>query len=339
MKAFYVKHFSVLALLLVLPFISCEPTSQYDPHRFGIFISTLDGKNIQRIASDPYREMNHARVSRDKKLITFTRYNSKGRDGFARELNSSYDQSEIMVMRMDGSELRNLTSPRKGKVAFNSYWAPNGKSFIYVHNDNAKSKPNIYRFNITSKRITRVPTPQGLEVADPHQVGNKIVFPVTHHTKGNRFHGDIWIMNADGSQAKKLTEPKIGKNFTPPFGDFDPKLSPDGSKVAVMRHLDGPNWHIIVVDVKTGKERNLSKSVATDAVPEWSSDGKLLIFWHVDLKNLKNSGLYTMRPDGSNRKRIPLPRGYFYTMPAFFPGEGSGSNAHIIFSAEKNPRL
>lgn len=29
-----------------------------------------------------------------------------------------------------------------------------------------------------------------------------------------------------------------------------------------------------------------------------------------------------MRPDGTERKRVPLPPGYFYIMPAFVPGGG-----------------
>ena len=76
-----------------------------------------------------------------------------------------------------------------------------------------------------------------------------------------------------------------------------------------------------------------------DGVPEWSSDGRRLIYWHANLKELKKSGLYTMDPDGRDRRRIPLPGGHFYTMPAFFPGEGSGDSARIIFSAQKNPLL
>lgn len=106
-----------------------------------------------------------------------------------------------------------------------------------------------------------------------------------------------------------------------------------------MRNLGKHNWHAILIDLKNGKEHDLSAEKAVDGVPEWSSDGKKLIFWHVDVKEFDKSGLYTMSPEGSQRQHILLPKGYFYTMPAFFPGEGSGCVAHIIFSAEKNPAL
>ena len=74
-------------------------------------------------------------------------------------------------------------------------------------------------------------------------------------------------------------------------------------------------------------------------VPEWSGDGQLLIFWHVERSDLRQSGLYTMQPNGSDRRRVPLPHGYFYSMPAFFPGQGSGRDARIIYSAKADPNL
>jgi len=149
-------------------------------------------------------------------------------------------------------------------------------------------------------------------------------------------------MNADGTNARQLTHPVIpesAKKFSLPPGDADPKFSPDGTKVALMRHIGIADWHIIIVDVKTGQERDISKGVTCDAMPEWSSDGKLLIFWSADQKNLNKTELYTIRPDGTERKKIPLPPGYIYSMPAFFPGEGSGEKARIIFSAKKVPNL
>jgi Tol biopolymer transport system component len=62
----------------------------------------------------------------------------------------------------------------------------------------------------------------------------------------------------------------------------------------------------------------LSDPEKAGAVPDWSSDGKLLTFWHVDFKDMQQTGIYTMRTDGSARWRIPLPHGDFYTDPVFF---------------------
>ena len=100
-------------------------------------------------------------------------------------------------------------------------------------------------------------------------------------------------------------------------------------------------WHLVVVDLKTGKEKDLSPPNVIEGVAEWSPDGKLLVFWHFNPRKLKKSktlaGLYTVRPDGSERRKIDLPPQYWYTHIAFFPNTSSTNDAQIIFSARKFP--
>ncbi|RME05044.1 MAG: hypothetical protein D6805_00995 [Planctomycetota bacterium] len=313
-------------------------TQHQNTNLFGIYISTLDGRNMRVLVSDPYREMNHARVSPDQKWVTFTRYNKRGPKGLAME-KGGYEETEIMIIRLDGTGLESIVPPKKGIVAANGYWTPDGKGILYVSTDNPERKPQINLIDLKTRRIIRIPTPEGFWVADPHQVKDRLVFSVIK--KGKKVCQCIWTMKVDGKDPVQLTSPKISskKRVHPPLGDFDPKLSPDGKRVALMRQVKERIWHVVIVDLENGKEMDISPFDSVDAVPEWSSDGRLLIFWHVDPKRIKNSGLYTMRPDGKERKRIPLPHGYFYTMPAFFPREGPDGRIRIIFSARKDRRF
>jgi hypothetical protein len=50
-------------------------------------------------------------------------------------------------------------------------------------------------------------------------------------------------------------------------------------------------------------------------------------------------GLWTLRPDGRDRRMIPLPRGYLHKHPNFFPEDGSSGQAQIIFAAKIDPNL
>lgn len=309
-----------------------------DPERFGIFIATLDGRDVRRILSDPRREMNHARVSPDGNWITFTRYNKLGWNGIAKE-EGGYLETEIMLARIDGSELRSLVPPRKDTVAANGYWTPDGKSILYVSTDNPRRRGQINRIDLATGNISKVAIKGDPWAADPHQVGQRMAVSVFDEA---RKANTIWLVDLPGGQARQVTRhglAGIDRVIKAPLGDFDPKLSPDGRKLVAMRNLGRHNWHIVLVDLDSGGERDLSAAQAVDGVPEWSNDGRKLVFWHVDPRELKNSGLYTMNSDGAERRRIPLPGGYFYTMPAFFPGEGSGGNARLIFSAERNASL
>lgn len=349
MKSFKINRFQWM-IVLFLPLClapTCQPKNilrsrkpdniprSGKPDLFGIYISTLDGKNMKPIITDSYREMNHARVLPNKEWVTFSRFNNVVR-GVAEEKNG-YKNSEIMIVRLDATELQSLTGAHKEVASVNSSWTPDGKGLVYISNDFRKKKAQISHIDVTTRKISRVPTPTGLMPSDPHWVGNQIVFPVWG-SRPKRIPNSIWIMNADGTQARQLSKPIVPESawkIKLPPGDSDPKISPDGTKVAFTRNFGVPNLHTIIIDLETGKEIDTFEGVTSDVMPEWSSDGKLLIFWHVNRKDSPHAQLYTMRPDGSERKRVPLPWGYEYKMPAFFPGEGSSSTTRIIFNAKK----
>ncbi|MFB0563300.1 MAG: hypothetical protein ACETWM_19030 [Candidatus Lokiarchaeia archaeon] len=323
-----------------------------DSETFGIYTATLGGKNMKPLITNSWQQMSHARVSPDKKWVTFTRYTNRGKDGYATENEANYERggeqylgTEVLIMRIDGTDVRTLIPHQKDRVAANSYWTPDGKGIIYVSAPNEKGRPQInhiiFNENMEIKNISKIPIPEYVIPTDPHWVGDWIVFPATEPVSKTR---GIWRIKYNGAGLRQLTWPKIKV----PFGDNDPKLSPDGSKVAFIRRVKkGPFFHVVVVDVNTKEERDFSAGylpqearAAADLPPEWSSDGKLLIFPHILADGKKAlSQIHTIKPDGTGRKRVPLPRNYVYFHTSFFPGEGSGKDARIIFSARKMGNL
>jgi Tol biopolymer transport system component len=293
------------------------------------------------ILSNPKQEMSHVRVSPDRQWITFTRYNQFGLKGTASE-DDGYNKTEILIARIDGSDVQTIVPPVDGAGNANSSWTPDGRGLVYCSNDNPSHLPQDMVIDLKTRMVSRLPTPTGLMVADPHWLGRRIVF-----TAIGKNRNVLWIMNDDGSGARELTEPPFSanpKNKQFGQGDYDPWLSPDTEKVAFMRMTANGTWHSMVIDVRTGKETDLTADLPEkgdnhDGVPEWSSDGKLLLLWHANLKYPKTIGIYSVRPDGSDRKMLPLPRGYQHTHPGFFPGDGSSPRARIIFGARRNPFL
>ncbi len=349
----WVRFALFAAMLFILAFFAgCKSASVAQTHQcgvnsandiFGIYSSTITGKNFKCIITDPYRELNHVRVSPDRRMITFTRFNKKKLfSGLAEEKNG-YTDTEIMIANIDGTGIKSLTGHSKFIVNVNSYWTPDGKGLIYMSNDNPDKKTlRIKYIDLKTHKITNI-TPAYLPwVSDPQMVKDKLVFPASRSADKSAVRS-IWIMNLKKKEARQLTRPdriRLGKKRgLPPAGDSDPKLSPDGKKVAFTRHMGDGSFHTIVMDLTTGRERDLSEPGAIDVMPEWSSDGRLLTYWHVDMKNLSKIGIYVIRPDGSGRRQVPLPKGYHFKMPSFFPGDGSGPNARIIFSGKKVPQI
>ena len=87
--------------------------------------------------------------------------------------------------------------------------------------------------------------------------------------KGGTFH--IWLMKPDGSGVRQLT--------TGHGDDREPRISPDGSKVAFAsdRAFKG-SYDIWVADIATGKLTQKTSSEDEEYEPTWSPDGSKIAF-------------------------------------------------------------
>ncbi len=345
-------HIRALSLSLAVLLILVVPNAVLgDEDVFSIRTATLGGENIETIYSDPYRQATHIRVSPNGEWIMFSRYNDKDpKEGLAMENiggKNHYENTELVLMRSDGSEVRSIVPPKKGIIAVNSNWTDDGKGFVFLSNDNKKRVPEIRRAYLDEKmEITHsstIPLPKYLIPVDPHLHKRRLVFPAVDLR--NRVRG-LWIANEDGSDLRQLTTPRDPDSGRvvkhPASGDNDPRLSPDGSTVAFMRLVKGNGlWSIYTVDVSTGEETSLTRRYLSptqfDAVPEWSGDGRKLIFWTVDFKKVEFS-ITTVNPDGSQRETVFQHPYEFQQSPAFFPNTGSGPNAKIAFGVRKVPK-
>jgi len=343
---------SVLLLFLAFFLAGCQPSATAETHTcgpngqgndaFAIYIAGLDGQDMKCILSDPERELNHVRVSPDGTKITFTRFNKKKLFAKLAEEEGGYFGTEIMVANIDGSGLRSLTRRGPFLINVNSYWTPDGRGLIYMSNDNPDKKHlRIKYLDLRTNNISNL-TPKELTwVSDPHQVGTTLVFPAAK-TPDKKAIRSIWRLDTATGQVSQLTHPSglsLAKAGLPPPGDSDPKLSPDGTELAFTRHMGNGSFHLLIMELASGRVRDLSSGSAIDVMPEWSSDGRLLTFWHVDLKRLSKIGIYTVSPTGEHRRQIPLPKGYHFKMPAFVPGTGSGAGAKIVFTGKKVPQI
>jgi len=326
------------------PIRSLDNKVRTDPaDRFSVWVSKVDGGARQLILSHPQRQMTHTRVSPDLKSIVFTTYHDPGSDGFAKE-GRGYANTEICLFKLGGTETKTIAGPVPGEVNANASFSSDGKRIIFVSTRSGKGAC-LYWYDLTTGSTTRVPTPPSLHrMSDPHEAAGKIVFPA-HPEQGSGLQG-IWMMNLDGSQARQMTFPKESAGAPVEMlsqGDYDPRLSHDGSRFSVFRNVGGA-FHVVVADAASGKETDLTQPLfperqqTAEGVAAWSSDGKLLIFRHIALprEGPLGVGIYVMKPDGTGRQRIPISKGEFpHVQPEFFP-EGSGPEARVIYQTEKN---
>ncbi|MFC1537743.1 TolB family protein [Gemmatimonadota bacterium] len=106
-------------------------------------------------------------------------------------------------------------------------------------------------------------------------------------------------------------------------GDAHPNFSGDDKRLVFMS--DG---EIEVVDLGSGRIINLTNSTAADLCPDWSADGKLIVF--DSKRDDPDRDLYQMHADGTNLRRLTDQPGQQDKCPAFSP---DGSRITYICTA------
>lgn len=112
----------------------------------------------------------------------------------------------------------------------------------------------------------------------------KITF--TSSRDGN---SEIYVMNADGMNQKRLTNNSSG--------DGSPAFSADGSKIAFTSSRDGNN-EIYVMNADGTKQTRLTNNPAADESPAWSPDGSKIAF--TSFRDGTGADIWLMNADGSN---------------------------------------
>ena len=194
-------------------------------------------------------------------------------------------------------ELGSLTRPPSGEQGFSPSWAPVRDTVAFVGCcDLALEPTRLFVAGLGESPARELALPAGLQISHPvwSPDGRRIAFTCAGAgaLPGDLPNGDLCVIDADGSNFRRLTET--------PSSESDPAWSPDGSRiaftlgsgVAVLQLSDG-----VVTQLVVGRE------------PAWSPDGSTLVYAGI-------GGLFTIQADGSNRQR--LTRGAHRT-PAWRP--------------------
>ncbi|UCE19127.1 MAG: PD40 domain-containing protein [Gemmatimonadota bacterium] len=324
-----------------------------DVHRFSaawysIASMNIDGSHRVRLSETPYQE-NHVHVSPDGTKILFSRFTEDlNGDGNINEDDAF--SSEIGIRNIDGSEPQLLTD-NDNIIDAVPVWSPEGDRILFASSRNSPPGGldlDLFIMDVNGENIVNLTnTPDTLE-ADPHWVGGTIVFKKEVLSDPTMTSG-VWLMNDDGTNQRQLTFPRIPGISTGPFrfGDFDPKISPDGTRVAFYRHVNDignyglGDWDLYVIDIDGDDEIEISRNDVVDIMPAWSPDGTKLVFWVIS-EDLRDIGdIYVVNPDGSDRHKVtPEPEFSFEEQPDWYPWAGTteiDSLPDIIFTLEVVP--
>jgi len=261
---------------------------------------------------------------------------------FRRYFDDQQTWGAVFTMQPDGTRVRQITHPPKGVVDDQPSWAPDGSAIAFTRCAPNEGLCHAWTVNLDGSGLAPVGplcpaaaneqtcpddghadfSPDSKQLVFVQSTGLVKQVPIT----GQQIeHSAIAVMNRDGSSRHVVY---TTNGFA---ADLDfPVFSPDGKQIVFERHNSGlskpaDKHAVFVIDLDGTSLRRLTPWSENDGDnPDWSPDGKWIVY-HSHLEDADGQGQYFLvRPDGTGRKQLThYPRGTFLSSASFAPDGSS----------------
>ena len=257
---------------------------------------TCDGSNVRQVTDNTHNDFEPV-WSPDDTEILFT----SDRDG----------DSEIFVMKTDGTDVRQLTNNSADDVATNGAWRRTRRgSHLFGDVPVGHWADEAIGWAVTHGIIT------GTSDRTFDLDGNvsradivTLLYRTAHLLDSSRIDSTGVLQNGeivfhawadDNYEIFKANPDGIFQLTHTPSHEDHPAVSPDGAQIAFTRSRDG-DFEIFVMDADGTNVQQLTVNTHYDALPTWSADGTTIAFVRDLGQGLQ---IFVMNTDGTNQHQL-----------------------------------
>ena len=266
---------------------------------------------------------------------------ANGKIAFRTYFDAQQSWGAVFTANKDGSGAKQVTHPRRGTVDDQPSWAPDGSliafsrlpegglAHIWVMAPDGSGQRPVGPLCRDGENEQTCPDDSGASFSPD---SGRIAFTqstgrVRQDRKGEGWieHSALVVINRDGTGRRVVYQ---GARFS---GDLQyPVFSPNGRQLVFERHVSSfakpaGKHAVFVIGLDGSGVRRLTPWADDDGDnPDWSPNGKWIIFHsHVD-DATRQSQYFLIRPDGSGRRQIThFRKGTHVASASFSPDGGS----------------
>jgi TolB protein len=213
--------------------------------------------------------------------------------------------------------------------------SPSGKQLAFYGKYDKFKTWSIHTVNLDGQNVRRLTHKKNVWDSSPtwSPDGQMIAFAREYRGDDGQFLGEIWLMNADGTNKQQIkalkgsspefmpdgrllyqtmTEPSQisianidGTEITQLTNDdsnnYHAKISPDGKQIAYLANRDG-NQEVYVMDINGSNQRRITKNYISEWDPAWSLDGSKVLFSSQNVHGFYD--IYKANKDGSQIEKV-----------------------------------